>query len=754
MGKNKGSIGSEYSFKQGYENSFISDVIETYNGISDTELKAQIDAIKNVMIHIKKAYEEGLEYVDIDDRILYNMSNLFSIIKYPNLTNFYQLRTLEYMMDLDLEPYVIELLNDGFDLNKYHKLYRNRYSANVEKNVIIELYGMVNDFLEAEIHTSAAEFYILSEKAKNGRLTIKDKDLLLKYVKMYLKELKIGKSVFWNEQKKDLEACRKMLFKHKEDLFDVKILDFKTHLGEDKDVEDKESKEPRVAAENISLIKPNANIDQKNIMNDIASMNQSKADGPVKQVSLKDCTKIPFISEDKENNFLIIISEALRRFSDIHLSKFYEVLIASESGKSQFVKDKAKATIYDFFAKIGFEKNLLHAREYLMERLAVLMTFYKASGCLREYCDINNNRLNRIYLGDLQVEEDQIFSKFINNPENGDYYFVDNTMDYERAYKETPLSYASDEAIIGMSAFYSNRMTKAAQSYSMLGFIIDKLCIIERIGENRELTYEDLDVSEDDICMYMSIYKCFQKLMIKNYFQNVDQTKPQCEEDVHKRISEALAKYKGVYEKAYPELGLSFERDIDYIMMDAQIIDEMYALKSFAVKSLLYTAITDKKKNIINWGFVPEDENESDKFALLGFDIKSLNAPLFVHMKYSDLVAFIRELTGDSKIRVYEGAGDMYNYSIKQRVTTQILYPLSKDEKKKLSKVKGTGALTNYYLHVRWLQQPNNPPVFSHKPGSREFDLKTKTISTVKKADIESAGGKKDGKKSKEKTDR
>ena len=745
MGKNKGNLGSEFVFKQGYENSFISDVIETYNGITDADLEAQKDAIRNVMMHIKKAYADGLEYMDIDDRVLYNMSNLFTLIKYPNLVNFYQLRTLEYMMDLDLEPYIVELLNDGFDLRKYQELYRNRYSANVDKNVIIELYGMINDFLEAGIRTSNMEFYVLAEKAKNGRLTIQDKNLLMKYIKMYLKELKIGKANFWAEQKKDPEACRKLLLKHKDEIFDVKVLNFSpntTNYNEEDDNLDSSN-----GITKVDLLKHKKSTFERPIANTITSMNQSRAARSYIQVSLRSFPDRPFISDDKEANFLIIMSEALRKLNDIQLSQFYEVLMASETGKSQFVREKTKATIHDFFLKIGFDKNLLHAREHLMERLAVLMTFYKASGCLGEYCDISNNRLSRIYLGDLQIDEDTLFSKFINNPENGSYYFIDDKMNYEGAYKETPLSFASDEAIIGMSAFYSNRMTKEAQSYSMLGFILDKLCIIERIGENPDLTFEDLEVSDEDIRMYMSIYKCFQKLMIKNFFQNVSPTDPLYEEDVHKRISNALNKYKRVYEKYYPDLGLCYERDIDYIMMDAQIIDEMYALKGFAVKSLLYTAITDQKKNIINWGYVPEDEIENNNFALLGFDIKTLNAPLFVHMKYSELVKFIRELTGDTKIRVYEGADDMYNYSIKQRVTTQVLYPLSKDEKKKLSKLKGTGALTNYYAHVRWLQQPNNPPMFTHKPGTREFDLKTKTISAIKKVDVEGPG-KKNGDKS------
>ena len=44
--------------------------------------------------------------------------------------------------------------------------------------------------------------------------------------------------------------------------------------------------------------------------------------------------------------------------------------------------------------------------------------------------------------------------------------------------------------------------------------------------------------------------------------------------------------------------------------------------------------------------------------------------------------------------------------------------------------------------------------MFTHKPGTREFDLKTKTISAIKKVDVEGPGGKKGGKKNGDKSDR
>lgn len=756
MGTRKGNgSGSEFTFRQSYENSFISDVIKTYNNITDADLEAEKNAIKNIVKHIKKAYKDGATYEEIDDKVLYNMSNLFTIIKYPNLVNFYQLRTLKYMMDIDISPYVEELLKQGFDLDKY-RLNKNKYSANIEKNVMLELYGMLDDFIGSGRTLANPEYFILVEKARIGELTIDDKDSLTKFLTSYLKELEIGKASFWEEQRKDPEACRKLMIKYKHLIFDVTSIDLSAqHSDEINEDTNKSSMDLKARA---GMIKEKSENSTPDISKVLSSMSQSGMSRTYTQVKLKNFLDSPFIGKDKEKNFLVIMNEALSKFDSVQLTHFYEMLVMSENGKKQWTRDTAKETMYEFFSRITFQKNLLHAREYLMERLAALITFYKASGCFEEYCKISNNKLNSNYLGDMQIEEDALFSKFINNPGNGDCYFVDDSIDYENIYKDTPLYYASDEAIIGMSAFYSNRMTKEAQTFSMLGFILDKLCVIERIGENPDLTYEDLGCTDDQLCMYMAIYKCFQKLMVKNFFQNVSPTEPLYEEDVHKKISSALGKYKRVYEKYYPELGLSFERDIDYVMMDAQLIDEMYALKSFSVKSLLYTAITDKKKNIINWGFVPEDENPDGKFALLGFDIKTLNTPLFVHMKRSELIKFIEELTGDTKIRVYEGANDMYRHSAStgwQRVTAQVLYPLSKEEKKKLMKVSGTGALTDYYAHIRWLQQPNNRPGLLKEPGSREYDLKTKSISTIKKkVDTGTPGDKKGGKKNNNKTDR
>ena len=50
MGTRKGNgSGSEFTFRQSYENSFISDVIKTYNNITDADLEAEKNAIKNIV---------------------------------------------------------------------------------------------------------------------------------------------------------------------------------------------------------------------------------------------------------------------------------------------------------------------------------------------------------------------------------------------------------------------------------------------------------------------------------------------------------------------------------------------------------------------------------------------------------------------------------------------------------------------------------------------------------------------------------
>lgn len=738
MSKKNSRKRNEYVNRQSYENSFISDVIETYNKIPQNEVDNQIEAIKTVIKYIKKASAEGKTPEEIENMILYNMSSLFSIIKYPNLTNFYQIRTLEYMMDLDIEPYIEDLLNEGIDIGEYEKKYKHEYSANVQNNVLIELCGMIKDFVEATNYTTDTEFRVLCDKIKNGKLTIADKECLTKYIKQYLKELQIGKSAFWEEQRKDPEECRKLLLKHRDEIFDVRTINFS--MG--KTVNDGEVNAD-VADVDMNIMQeknhPKKKILEKipnsvdSISKTVTSMYIDSRNTDCKQVILKEFSKKPFIGENKIDNFMIIMSEALNKFNPMYLNQLYNMLLASEYGKIGVVKERSREVIHDFFLKISFRKNLMHAREYLMERLNALMTFYKASGCLEQYCEVNNNKLNRIYLGDLQIDEDTLFSKFVNDRELSNQYFIDNVTDYERSYKDTPISYASDEAIIGMSAFYTNRMTKQVPIYSILGYILDKTDAIYKICDQPELEYEDLGYSRDDICMYMTMYKCFQKLMMRNYFSDIPTTQILDQDKVHRDLSNVLHKYKHIYETYYPNMGFNFERDIDFVMMDAQMIREMYDLKVFSVKSLLYTAITDKKKNIINWGFVPEDEQTDDKFALLGFDIKTLNTPLFVHMKRDELTEFLTELTGGTKIPVYEGANNMYSYTIKQRVTAQVLYPLSKDEKKKLFKLEGTGNLTDYYRHIKWLQQGKNAPLFRHAPGSRFYDLITRKIEKANK---------------------
>lgn len=735
MESNSTYVGKEYKPKNDYENRFISDVINVYNNISERDIENQKEALRAVIKYIKKASKEGKTYEQIEKMVLYNISNLFEVVQYPNLSNFYQMRTLEYMMSADIEPYVHEILVNELDIDKFQKNYKVEYSANVKNNILFELCSMISDFSNLENNSTDSEYELLRQKIKQKSLTVDDEKLLSKYIKMYLDEIKIGKSIYWDEQKKDLEECRKLLLRYKDQIFDVETVQLGAQQLKRKsdDIVISDNAKQQGLADKIDAMKQLVNqkggaysIDAKSVKQD-CSIPES-----YEKVTLKKFCKKPFISNSKMDNFLIVMNDSLRKMEQSFLEKMYKVIVLSESCPQPELREQCKDVVYGFFKLITYNKNLMHAKERLTERLCAIISFYKAAGILDNLCAINNSRLNRIYLGDLKVDSDTIYSKFINDGNFSEQYFIREEGEYEELYKGTPINFTSNEAIIGMSAFYTNRMAKQIPEFAKLRYILDKKDAVKTICENPDTELEDLDYTNEELATYMAMYKVMQDIMNRKYFNNTSEDQYLYEEKVYEELSKKLSKYKDVYEKYYPDLGFDYKKDITTIMMDAGFMSQLYELKEFSIKSLLYTAITDQKKNIINWGFVPEDDCLDEKFVLIGFDIKTLNSPIFVHIKKDELIQFLKELTGDYKIRVYEGSNNMYSYTIKQRVTTQVLYPLSKDEKKRLLKLEGKGILTDYYKHIKWLQQSSSLPILSHAPGSREYNLLTGEISKVK----------------------
>ena len=406
----------------------------------------------------------------------------------------------------------------------------------------------------------------------------------------------------------------------------------------------------------------------------------------------------------------------------------------SEKAKSADMRDMAKKKIQKWFNAIEYGDSSTHIKEKLSKRIAILIDFFSANGDIDLFCNLNNERLRKIKLENLTIEPSNFCKKFKSkNKDFFDLLFPDveeSTAQYYReCYRGTPLADTSTEAVIAMSAFYVNRLAKFAPKYARLKYILDYKDAIARIYENPDLEYEDLGYTEDDIRLYMSLYDELQTKILQQYFKRFPKGNVSYEEKEIEEIKKILYEIRPIYMKLMSDQSFDFERDILNIMLDARLVDKIYQLKEFSAKSLIYTAMTDRSKNIINWGYVAGDEDSNENLVLIGFDIKSLNMPIFVHMKKDDLISFLKDINGNAIMPYYYGGNDMYNYSLRQRMTTQIVYPPSKEEKnKKLLKVTGFMANDPFYKHIRWLQQPNNPPYEKYVPGSKMYNIESGEI--------------------------
>ncbi|MBR2744004.1 MAG: hypothetical protein IKE01_01730 [Clostridia bacterium] len=751
MGKIKSGGSSADSGKRYNEKElvFVNRIYDRCNRYSDADVDNQVLAMKSIIEYIKYRKNAGASLEDIKEEVLKYVYNLIVQINNPNLANFYRLRTYEYIDGMNLIPYINTIIEKNINVMEFAKKYENDLSANLDMNIVIELCGLMTDFVEQIQYSYNDEILYLREKIVNNDLGYEDVELLNKWILKYCEELKIGRAASWEKARKNMEEIRELFYKKLDSIFEVKKIVLK----------DKGSKEELASEGSID-----GSIDEEN-RKKVASIigNQSESsysivdsineNGNVHQyeetVRLRPFKGNPFISTDEKNNFMIYIHEIFQRISTIGdqarvdriCAGVYDLVKLSENEPIGYIRDSYKRKVYDFFdASLSYTRNSLYVKEDLMKRIAVLVDFFRANGDLDRFCETNNSRLKTVKLPEIQIDTQTLYDKFVADKEDPQdlIYMRDGEAAwfyYNKCYKNTPLSLASSEAITAMSSFYMNRLAKEAPHFGRLRYILDQDNLIEHIYENPDVTFEELGLDSKQLRLYMAMSDELQNVICKKYVDELPEGSNFNEEKWVKDVIKMLRpRLKNVYENYFKKQGFNFdfEEDVKNIIYNTVVPDYIYDLKTFSAKSLIYTAITDKKKNILNWGYVLEDENEDSNMALIGFDIKTLNMPVFVHLKKDDLIQFLQNVQNNAVIPVYEGADDMYNYILKKRFSTQILYPISKDERATLKKVKGAITDDRLYQHLRWLYSPTKggvtPFIPKHMPGDRAYDLETGKI--------------------------
>lgn len=699
--KPNGKMSLEEFKKSQFLESTIHKKIEDY---TDEDIKDQINMLKSAIELIKTDKKNKKTLPEIEEKLYKYLRNMFFEIEQPGLNDFFRLITFERMLKgqkVDIAARVKAILESGKDIHSIDSdidKNDNAYTGDLDKNIDILLCELICELATYE-YSISEKFNNMRSKIKRGELTVSDVPLLTEYLKRMIETISIGRT----------EECQRILKNDIDELYYrlINNMDKFFEVHEETVIRNVDEQVPDELPVSIDELRKFAN--SSNNKREIVTAVGSRSP---RYVTLKKCITNPFISNDKKNNMDIYIYSLLENYSRHPgwFNDFYNLLRKSRKDEDvkKYIKDEC------FKKDLKYDHSSMHVRALLSERIAKLMDLYEQSGKIDDYNGLNNKRLSDKNLERLTIDTSQLL-EILKSLEKA------NTI--------------STEAIIAMSAFYANRLTKIWPIFARIKFILDKKNLIKAVYENPDLTYEDFEFSEEEIKLYMAQYDTLQQILQDGYVSKLSDSeiyKLEFDAETREKAKTLYASSLAQHAISYNNLYGTFEQDAKNVSPNCEIPRKFYALKNANIKSLIYTALTDKKHNIINWGYVPYDESGDNKRMLIGFDIKYLNMPVFFHIKERDLAMFISDLTGDTKIPVYEGDIDMYDFSEKKRITTLVLFPVPSTLRKNIE-LRPKDKARTLIEHLRWLQKPKNRPVFIGEPGSKVYDFATKKISKKKK---------------------
>lgn len=408
-------------------------------------------------------------------------------------------------------------------------------------------------------------------------------------------------------------------------------------------------------------------------------------------VAVKNFIMNPFYSEDKGNNYLIFISEMLQNADSDSLNFVYNKLKEAKGKDPQ-----AKEIIIDIIRENakGCKQDSLNVM--LSHRIEKLIEMQEKIGIIDKYNSINNSRLLDMQLDGLTIETEEL-KNILKSTNNN--------------------CISSVEMGTALSAFYINRSAKIVPAFLRSEFILEKNEIFKKLKDNPDLEFDDLNISTKTVKQNMAQYDGLQDVIKYRCLKGKKTSDIDLEELKH---------YRAYYEKTYH----NFFNDAKNVVASLNYQKYFYLIKDFSMSSLIYTALTNSKNNIVNWGIVLGDTNKDKDKVLLGFDIESLNMPVFLHMNRDNLISILQRITNTSIIQIYEGANDWITSVVRnERLSTKVLYPINKKQRKYLLKSPKTAESRNTIVnHFKWLQNSKLKPRHVKEPGSRLYDLEKRKI--------------------------
>ena len=644
-----------------------------YNAIdskeySEEDIRVQIETLKFMISQIKDDYNSNKSIEEAKSNVEeYIAKFLLNDISRPTFNDFYISRTVEYLYKNDdvLKKSIETFIKNHKDYKKVLKGAGSKVTENLNQNIEIVIASMIDSIRKIK-YVKSEKFIELQEKIELGKLDLNDIDNLFFCVNKAMKE----------SVDNCRDKCCKLIERNPEKAY-KKLMNNFNNIFEVISISKKETKF-------------NALLSSEYLIDSLKNMPQFVEE----TVKIKKILTNPFYGTSEDNDLLVFFSDIFSNADETSIRYVYDKL--KESKQNPIVKEEMLQLLKEnaISRKRGSLKSMLASRIYK------LVQMQDRIGCIDQYNTKNNERLLNLRLDGLTIETEELKNILQNN-------------------------IFSTEVGTALSAFYSNRTAKIVPAFLRSLFILDKNGVFEKIYKNPQIEFENLGLSSETIKINMAEYDGIKEVITKRCTKNKSSVNKDRNEISDIDLSE-IEKYKDDYESKYHD----FIKDVRNVLSTFNYKKFFYTLKNFSISSLIYTALTNSKNKIINWGYVIGDTNADKEKVLLGFDIDGLNMPLFLHMNIEDLQETINNITGQNIIPVYEGSKDWEVLHGKtRRMTTQVLYPITKKQRKFLLKSSETADSRNVIVnHIKWLQNPKLKPAYVNAPGSRVYDIEKRRV--------------------------